>query len=66
MKVEIKKHGLDFTPSETNRPVKITLSNGIEFLLTEEQGMLAVNLTGGSINIKPQYGNQISLSKEGK
>ena len=43
--------------------IRIQLDNGDEFDLSQDnEGFLIVNKIEGSINIKPQYSNQITIN----
>jgi len=49
---------------ETNRKIKIVLSDGQEFYISEEHNELIVNGVDGNLQIAPRYANEIGI-KEG-
>ncbi len=61
MEIRIKTKGVEYEATETTRSIRIILSTGEEFELSESFEALVVNKTDGSINIKPEYSNQVSL-----
>jgi hypothetical protein len=61
MEIRIKKHGVEYESIESKRPIRLILSNGVEYELRESFNSLVVNLCSGSLSIKPEYTNQVSL-----
>lgn len=65
MEVKIKKHGFNFDKINTERPIEIKMSNGVEFRFMENNfGELEVMCIHGRMVIEPSCSNVVYLKSK--